>query len=1017
MPAALPDGRRRPRPPAGRRGRRSAAARTASTTSRGVRQRPYRARGRRSCRAFLDWGSWIGGDRDGNPNVTAEITQQTLRIHADHVLHGLEAVATRPQQDDRRGRAARAAAGRRSGRASRATARSCPRSRASSASASPTSPTASASAPSRSGSGGRGPSSPSRRRRSPAATSTPTELLAELDELQDALAADGLGRVAWGEVQDLRWQVGDLRLPPRVARGAPAQRGPSAPPSRRSPTASAGSRSWSPGVTAGRGARHVPRDRRGPGAVRRARGASLRRQLHGRRRRTSGTCSTSPTGPAAPDPPAGADGGLRPRPAGARRRAALRVGRRARRDAARSSTRCWPTRRTARTSPARGDRQEVMLGYSDSNKESGFLAANWMLYRAQEQLAEVGPPPRRSADAVPRPGRRHRPRRRADEPGDPRPGAGLDPRPPQAHRAGRGHRRALREPGDRAAPPRAGDRTRCSSRRPRSTTGAAAAAEARGRAVMDELAERARQAYRALVWEDPAFAEFFRRDDADRGALGAAPRVAAGGARAGRGRRAATRPDVPVDRRPARHPVGLRLVPVARQPARLVRPRHGARGVHRRARRRVRSTELAALYRAWPFFASVLDNAEMILAKADRGVARHVRRAGRRSRTARALWQRIDEEFERSRRGCSCAVTGRARLLDGLPVLQRSIELRNPYVDSLSELQVRLLARLRRLPADDPQRPCCCASSSSPSTASPPGSRTPAERSPASRSANSIGRGYREPVIDDQLSARPTRPAGRRRRLPLTLGRSTSSRERWADTAARSPIGAEAMTGADRRAQTAGVPGIALMETRGHGRRGRRPGPRRRVAAPGVAGRSSSCAVPATTAATDSSRRGRLAAARCRRRRRPVRADAAPVDARRGPQLGSAGDARRACTRMHAPAARDIDAARARRRKGQRRHRRAAGHGRHGARSATRSGPAVGARQSRPAPTACPILAVDTPTAVDLTSGEASDPVVRADVTVTFHRPKVGLRRRRVATLAGRVLVAPIGIPPEADRG
>jgi NAD(P)H-hydrate epimerase len=63
-----------------------------------------------------------------------------------------------------------------------------------------------------------------------------------------------------------------------------------------------------------------------------------------------------------------------------------------------------------------------------------------------------------------------------------------------------------------------------------------------------------------------------------------------------------------------------------------------------------------------------------------------------------------------------------------------------------------------------------------------------------------------------------------------------------------------------------------------------------------------------------------------------------------------------------------------------------------------------------------PVLAVDCPTAVDLTSGELSDPVVRADATVTFHRPKTGLRTRRGAAVAGRVLVAPIGIPPEADR-
>ena len=64
-----------------------------------------------------------------------------------------------------------------------------------------------------------------------------------------------------------------------------------------------------------------------------------------------------------------------------------------------------------------------------------------------------------------------------------------------------------------------------------------------------------------------------------------------------------------------------------------------------------------------------------------------------------------------------------------------------------------------------------------------------------------------------------------------------------------------------------------------------------------------------------------------------------------------------------------------------------------------------------------PILSVDAPTAVDLTSGDLSDPVVRAHVTVTFHRPKTGLLTRRGAAVAGRVLVAPIGIPAEADRG
>jgi phosphoenolpyruvate carboxylase len=66
-------------------------------------------------------------------------------------------------------------------------------------------------------------------------------------------------------------------------------------------------------------------------------------------------------------------------------------------------------------------------------------------------------------------------------------------------------------------------------------------------------------------------------------------------------------------------------------------------------------------------------------------------------------WAAIEGEYGRSV-ALLGRVTGRARLLDGAPVLQRSVALRNPYVDSLSELQVRLLARLRTMTDDDPDR-------------------------------------------------------------------------------------------------------------------------------------------------------------------------------------------------------------------------------------------------------------------------------------------------------------------------
>jgi len=72
----------------------------------------------------------------------------------------------------------------------------------------------------------------------------------------------------------------------------------------------------------------------------------------------------------------------------------------------------------------------------------------------------------------------------------------------------------------------------------------------------------------------------------------------------------------------------------------------------------------------------------------------------------------------------------------------------------------------------------------------------------------------------------------------------------------------------------------------------------------------------------------------------------------------------------------------------------------------------VGARRA-----GVPVLAIDTPTALDLSSGTPSEPNVLANVTVTFHRPKQGLLTKYGRAAAGRVLVAPIGIPSEADVG
>jgi ADP-dependent NAD(P)H-hydrate dehydratase / NAD(P)H-hydrate epimerase len=238
-------------------------------------------------------------------------------------------------------------------------------------------------------------------------------------------------------------------------------------------------------------------------------------------------------------------------------------------------------------------------------------------------------------------------------------------------------------------------------------------------------------------------------------------------------------------------------------------------------------------------------------------------------------------------------------------------------------------------------------------------------------------------------------------------------RRRWAPSAARAAIGSEAMTGADLRAQKLGVPGQRLMEN---------------------AGVAVAAAVKAIAEATERWKRGPIlvlsgpgnnggdgfVAARHLAR---AGADVAVVLVSSGSEPATP-DARRnwnrldrqpRVSRVHATTGldlkvlgKDID--------------RASvvvdallGTGVRGAlRDPIRSAVEL-VQRARAAKV--PIVAVDTPTAVDLTSGDPSDPVVRADLTVTFHRPKTGLQTKRGATLAGKVLVAPIGIPREADRG
>lgn len=238
-------------------------------------------------------------------------------------------------------------------------------------------------------------------------------------------------------------------------------------------------------------------------------------------------------------------------------------------------------------------------------------------------------------------------------------------------------------------------------------------------------------------------------------------------------------------------------------------------------------------------------------------------------------------------------------------------------------------------------------------------------------------------------------------------------RRRWADAARRSPIGAQAMTGADLRAQAMGVPGQRLME---------HAGAAAAAAAKALAeatGRVGKGAVLILCGPGNNGGDGFVAA----RYLAQHGTDVAVVLVASGARPTTADAARNwdrlvnepRVTRIHAGVPRDLAVL------GQDSDKASIvidallGTGVQGAlRDPIRSAVEI-VRRARAA--GVPVLAVDTPTALDLTSGDPSDPVVTADLTVTFHRPKTGLISRRGAAFAGKVLVAPIGIPLEADRG
>jgi phosphoenolpyruvate carboxylase len=212
---------------------------------------------------------------------------------------------------------------------------------------------------------------------------------------------------------------------------------------------------------------------------------------------------------------------------------------------------------------------------------------------------------------------------------------------------------------------------------------------ARWVAAMEELSDRAQRAYRALVYNDEGFLDFFS---------GASPIGEL--SMLNMGSRPARRVQDPKVE-------SLRAIPwvFAWTQNRFLLPSWYGAGsaLEDYASKDSGLNLLREMYKRWPFFRTLTDFMQMTLAKSDLRIAETYVSLVDDAEIRERLWRVIFDEHAACV-GALLKITGNENLLDDSPVLQRSIRLRNPYVDPLSYVQVNLLRRLRDLPEGSPER-------------------------------------------------------------------------------------------------------------------------------------------------------------------------------------------------------------------------------------------------------------------------------------------------------------------------
>ena len=334
---------------------------------------------------------------------------------------------------------------------------------------------------------------------------------------------------------------------------------------------------------------------------------------------------------------------------------------------------------------SRGHMQEVMVGYSDSNKDGGFLTSGWSLYAAEKELIEVF--------------HKHGVKLRLfhGRGGSVGRGGGPSYQAILAQPAGAVQGRIrITEQGEVIASkygnPELG--------RHNLEVLVAATMEAtllpreyddpkpEFVQAMEELSASAFSAYRAMVYETPGFEQYFWEST-----------VISEIAELNIGSR-------PASRKKSTAIEDLRAIPwvFSWAQCRLMLPgwfgfgaavnayktKHGEAGMQR----------LAAMVREWGFFRTLLSNMDMVLAKSDISIAERYSQLVKDAALRNAIFPRLKAEWQASV-DALLAIMGQAELLAGNPMLKRSIRNRFPYLDPLNHLQVELLQRHRGGESDE----------------------------------------------------------------------------------------------------------------------------------------------------------------------------------------------------------------------------------------------------------------------------------------------------------------------------